>query len=215
VGDTGPVQSGLMGGGAPMCMRAGSDSACLLGTPQGDKAQELLSGAPCRCHAGRARLILHARMRVIAAVPCQHRGPARAAQAAGCATSGDGAVGPESRARALTGVKMNETARERPRWLCPSPAASLRASEVHQAMDGSPAGRMTRASGSEQPAGAMLTRQAMCGPVCGPQPLSVWPRECGRGLTSGESLLESGRAGTGPPWGIHNGGGTGSRAPPM
>jgi hypothetical protein len=53
-----------------------------------------------------------------------------------------------------------------------------------------PAGRMTRASRSEQPAGAMLTRRAACASVCGPEPLSVWPRECGRGPTSGESPLE-------------------------
>jgi hypothetical protein len=37
----------------------------------------------------------------------------------------------------MAGVKSNETARERPRRPCPPPAESLRASEVHRAMDGS------------------------------------------------------------------------------
>jgi hypothetical protein len=135
-----------MGCGAPMCMRAGSDSACLLGTPRGDQCPGPLSGAQCRCHTGRARLVLRARMRVIATVPCRHRGPARAMRAAGCATGGSRGRWARVEGEGSDGHEEDETMREHPRRPCPLPATSLRASKVHKAVDGSPADRMTCAS---------------------------------------------------------------------
>jgi hypothetical protein len=115
----------------------------------------------------------------------------------------------------MTGVTSKDTARERPRRPCLPPAESLCASGVHQAMDGSLARQMTHMSGSEQPAGVLLTQKVVYASVCGAQVLSMRPRGCKGGSTLGKSPLESSHTSAGPPRGIHDGGSTRSRAPAL